>query len=441
MVSEYFIRKIIKRCNTENITDVEVYYHSSQSASINVLDGEVQKYELANNEGINIRGNYQDRYSETYIEQFHDKAITEAIKNIKSTAVFNNKKAKKSYLQQQNINDRNIKISDTNIDLVIQKLKETQDKAYTLNAKISSVPVCSYYENKVSIVIFNEKGIELKNEYKYTVGSITVVASELDNKKSGCAKSIKEDFTDIDYDALLEDAIYEATSMLSASPIKTGKYKVILKNSVVADIFSCFLDVFKIDSIEKGSSNLKGQENKKIAVTELNLFEDPDSGIFKRTFDDEGTETFKKYLIHNGELKNILTNASHKPKRLTGNAFRNSYKSNIAISALNCYIEKGSKTTEEIILSIDNGVMITNIDGLHAGINTVTGDFSLISNGYYIKNGKLVQAINQVTTSGNFYDLLYNILDISCDVKSSIINGSYFESPSLLIQNLMIGGL
>jgi len=144
-------------------------------------------------------------------------------------------------------------------------------------------------------------------------------------------------------------------------------------------------------------------------------------------------------LIENGILKNILSTNEYEVS--TGNAFRNSYRDNISISALNCYIEAGTKNTNEILSELTEAVMITNIDGLHAGMNTVTGDFSLIANGYYIKNGLIDKSINQITVAGNFYDLLNNIIDISEDVYTSDAYINFFESPSLLVKGLMIGGL
>lgn len=37
---------------------------------------------------------------------------------------------------------------------------------------------------------------------------------------------------------------------------------------------------------------------------------------------------------------------------------------------------------------VGNGVVITELAGLHAGANPSSGDFSLLSKGYTIENGK-----------------------------------------------------
>lgn len=443
MISKNFIKRIIKLCNLENITDVEVYYKNSKSILVNVVKDEIETFKFSDDEGINISGNFDGKHNETYIEKFDEQAIAEGIKYIKDTATFNCKKSKKSCLHQLDNQKENPEPNDTNIDLVIEKLKEIQGKASNADERITSIPTCSYYENRTTIELFNDGGVELEDTYNYVVATLSVIAEENGIMKNGYASTISKDFSNIDYNIILEDAVCEATSMMNAKPIKTGNYKVILRNNVVSEIFSYLLSVFYIDSIEKGTSNLKDKKDTQIAVTSLNLIEDPyyDNAAFNRTFDDEGTRTYKKYLIQNGVLKNILTKSSNKPVELTGNAFRNSYKGNISISARNCYIEKGSTTTEQMILETDECMMITNIDGLHAGISVVTGDFSLISNGYYYKNGKKVQAVDQITVSGNFYELLNNIIDISSDVASSINEDSFFESPSLLVEGLMIGGL
>lgn len=435
-----YIKKLINTCNIHKITDVEVYYSNSSSTMINVLNGEVETFKISNNEGINVSGNYEGKNSSTYMERFDDDALLEVVNNIKETAPYNNK-IKKSVEKNNSTVINFHKPYNADVNAVIEKLKIVSENASNLDKRIISVPTCEYYENNTKIILFDDKGIELEDAYSYTVGSVSVVAMENNTKKNGYAFSINKTFEDINYDSLLRDAIYEATSMLNASPIASGSYDVIIENKVAANMFATFMKVFYKDSINQNTSKFKDKTNTQVAVKELSIIEDPlySKGKINRKFDDEGNKTYKKFLIENGILKNILSNNENEPS--TGNAFRDSYKVNTSISALNCYIEPGTKQTSDLIHELEDGVMITNIDGLHAGMNTTTGDFSLIANGYYIKNGEIEKPINQITVAGNFYDLLNNIIDISKDASSSDVYINFFESPSLLTKGLMIGGL
>ncbi len=52
---------------------------------------------------------------------------------------------------------------------------------------------------------------------------------------------------------------------------------------------------------------------------------------------------------------------------------------------------------------MDSGVYITDLQGLHSGLNPVSGDYSLSAHGYEIENGKIKRPINQITIAGNFF--------------------------------------
>jgi len=434
-----YINKLIETCKNQNITDVEVYYSNSISTLINIVDSEVETFRLSNDEGINLSGNYEGKNSTTYIEKFDDKALLEAVNNIKETAPYNGKTKKAIEKSSINHNSNNKYYADVNS--VIDKLKKVQGTAKSIDSRIISIPTCGYQERNTRIVLSDDKGNEFEDSYSYVVGNISVVAEENGIKKNGYSFSINKKFEDINYENILKDAIYEATSMIKASPITSGNYDVIIRNDVAANMFATFMTVFCADSIKKNTSKFADKINTQVAVKSLNIIEDPmyQRGKINRIFDDEGTKTYKKHLIENGILKNILSTNEYEAS--TGNAFRNSYRENISVSALNCYIESGLRSTSEITSSLTEAVMITNIDGLHAGMNTVTGDFSLIANGYYIKNGEIDKPINQITVAGNFYEILNNIVDISKDVCTSDVYLNFFESPSLLVKGLMIGGL
>lgn len=434
-----YISKLIETCKNQDIADVEVYYSNSVSTLINIVKNEIETFRISNDEGINLSGSYEGKSSTTYIEKFDDNSLLDAVNNIKETAPYNGKTKKAAEKENINNNDDNKYYADVNA--VIDELKRVQATAKDIDSRIISIPSCEYQERNTRIVLSDDKGNEFEDSYSSVIGSISVVAEENGIKKNGHSFSINKRFEDIDYNNILKEAIKEAAGMIKASPITSGSYDVIIRNNVSANMFATFMTVFYADSVKKNTSKFADKINTQVAVEKLSIIDDPmyQKGKINRVFDDEGTRTYKKHLIEKGILKNILS--SNEYEASTGNAFRSSYRDNISIASLNCYIEAGDKITDEIASSLNEAVMITNIDGLHAGMNTVTGDFSLIANGYYIKDGKVDKPINQITVAGNFYEMLNNIIDISKDVFASDVYLNFFESPSLLVKGLMIGGL
>ena len=84
-----------------------------------------------------------------------------------------------------------------------------------------------------------------------------------------------------------------------------------------------------------------------------------------------------------------------------------------------------------------DGLVITEVSGLHAGANPISGDFSLIAQGYTVKDGKKDQPVEQITVAGNFYQLLKNIRAVGSDLT---FPGSPIGSPSVDVGEIAVAG-
>ena len=94
-------------------------------------------------------------------------------------------------------------------------------------------------------------------------------------------------------------------------------------------------------------------------------------------------------------------------------------------------------TFDELIKDIKDGVYITDLVGLHAGVKAVSGEFSLQASGQKIVDGKLDHAVKMIVVSGNFFDMMNHIKGIANDLKFEL---SGIGSPSIYVESLMIGG-
>ena len=86
---------------------------------------------------------------------------------------------------------------------------------------------------------------------------------------------------------------------------------------------------------------------------------------------------------------------------------------------------------------LGDGLVITQLDGLHAGANVTSGDFSLLSKGYLLEGGKRVRPVEQITIAGNFYELLKNIRAVGSDL---VFPGSGVGAPSLDVGERTVSG-
>ncbi len=206
-----------------------------------------------------------------------------------------------------------------------------------------------------------------------------------------------------------------------------------------------FTGIFSAENVQKDLSLLKGKLNEKIGSDKFTVIDDPfmEGGLSSKSFDGEGVACKFKKVIDKGVLKTYLHNLKTAKKdgvETTGNASKSSYKSPIDISPSNFYIDKGDKSFDEIISSIEKGILITELQGLHSGLNTISGDFSLAALGFEIESGKIKRPVEQITVAGNYFDMIKDIEDVGTDLKFGLPGDAYIGSPSLKIKKLSVSG-
>ena len=181
---------------------------------------------------------------------------------------------------------------------------------------------------------------------------------------------------------------------------------------------------------------------KQIFSDKITIVDDPllKNG-YNSSFDDEGVACRNKILVDKGVLKTYLHNlksAKLMNCETTGNGFKAGYASNVGIAPSNLFIENGSTSMDEMIASMEEGIIVTEITGLHAGLNAMTGEFSLQSQGWYVKDGKKVKPVNLITIAGNFLEAMKQVEMLGNDGK---LNAGSIGSPSILFTSFSVSGL
>ena len=153
-------------------------------------------------------------------------------------------------------------------------------------------------------------------------------------------------------------------------------------------------------------------------------------------FDGEGLATRKNTIVERGVLKSYLLD-TYSGKKLglpsTGNASRNVGESP-AVGPTNFYLVPGSKTAQQIIGSVKEGLYVTELIGF--GINMVTGDYSRGACGFWIDNGELAYPVEEITIAGNLKQIFTDIELVGSDL---IFRGR-IASPTMKIAEMMVAG-
>ncbi|MGN1317427.1 MAG: TldD/PmbA family protein [Lachnospirales bacterium] len=424
----------------------EIFYSNSDSLRISVYKGKIEKFQNKSSGGFGFRGLHNGKmgyfFSELIDEDIIDTVISNAIENAKILTspqkefIF---EGSKSYEKVRVYSDKiNEIITEEKIEMAL--LMETTAKNYS--DKIKAVNTSMINTGESLTYIANTKGMELNEKSNYYLAYVEVMA-----ESNGEVKEKGEIYLGIpdNFNAklLAENACKKAISALNGSSLKSGKYKTVIKNETFADFMECFVGNFYAENVQKGFSLLKNKVGEKIASEIITIKDNPlmDYGYMTTAFDSEGVASYNKEVIKDGVLKTYLYNLKSAKKdntTSTGNGFKASFKGAVSTSHTNFYIENGNCSFDELIADVENGIYITDVTGLHAGANSISGDFSLAAEGFKIENGKITSAVEQITIAGNFYSILKSVLKISDDLK---FNTSGVGSPSVLVDIIDIAGL
>ena len=107
------------------------------------------------------------------------------------------------------------------------------------------------------------------------------------------------------------------------------------------------------------------------------------------------------------------------------------------VAPSNFFFKPGDKDLSGLMADMGEGLVITEVGGLHAGANPMSGDFSLIAEGYTVSGGKKDRPVEQITVAGNFYELLKSVRAVGSDLT---FPGSGIGSPSVDVGEIRVSG-
>ena len=437
---------LFKKALNNGFEECEVYFANRESIAISVYEQELEKYNINTTFGLSFRGKINGKIGYSYTEILDEEAIDMLIKNAKEGAnsIENNDvqfiyEGDKEYQKVICYSDE---LENLNTEKLINLALEMEKESKKYSKKVVNLGGCSIGYGNSEYGIFNTKGLELVNKSNLLTAYVVPIVEDNNEKYDGTGYVTALKLDEVNPKKIAKQGVEEALSRIGGRSIPSGKYKAILYNEAMVSLLGTFCGIFDADAAQKGLSLLKDKEGEIIASDVVNIVDDPllDNGLSSTPFDDEGVATYKKEIVFKGELKTLLHNLKTAYKagcKSTGNGFKSGVMSPVSISPTNLYIEKGEKSLEELIKEVGEGILITDLAGLHSGANSITGDFSLAAKGFYIKDGKKSYPVEQITIAGNFFSMLKDIEAVGSDLKFPM---SSIGSPSIKIKEISIAG-
>ena len=439
-----FKETVIAVCAEMGITEYELYYQSAESTSIGVFQHEINQFTCSTEGGVCFRcivGGKMGYASTEELSEEQAKAVVRRAAD--NAAVLEAEEAVflcEGGQEYAEVEDRSYALPST--EEIVAKVLDTQNKLYAANPAVIDGCSSQGIAEREETAIFNSKGLNLHSVT--TLSGLVTVAVVTNGSEMANDFQIKLGKLDaIDTDAMTKKAADTALQKLGGDVAPTGQYHVVFDPDAMADLLSTYSSIFSAEAAQKGLSKLAGQEGQVIAAPVVTVVDDPfhPASPAARTFDAEGSPTYCKKIIENGVFNTLLYNlktAAVAGKKTTGNASKHGYKSSVGTSPFTMYIAAGDMTEEELLEKVGEGVYINSLGGLHAGADPISGDFSLQSAGFMIRDGKKAEYVKSFTVAGNFYELLKNVVAVASNLELSGMGR--FGAPSVWVDGLSIAG-
>lgn len=441
----------IKNCVFEaakaaGIEEYEIFYTSDSSISVETLKDEISAFAYGVSGGICFRcvvdGKMGSASTELLEENELCAIVGRAASNAKNIEGDDPAIIFKGSEQYEKITAKPFEMP------AAAKIKnnalEIQKQTYAQSEYVTDGTQSCAFAGESEMRLVNSYGLDLSNKYGIHGAYIQAVVN-----KEGEAEEYFELREAIELNELFdlpEKAVSGALAKLGATSVASGKYDVVFSAKQVRTLLSTYSPIFSARNAQLGMSLLKGKVGEIVASDKITLIDDPmrEGCMAQTAFDGEGVATYKKTVIDRGVLTTLLydiSTAEKEGRESTGNGQRSGYSEPVTIEPYSFYVSAGEESFEDMVASVKDGIYITAMKGLHAGADAVTGDFSIDSEGFRIRDGKICEAIKSFTVAGNFFDLLKNIKSVANDLTFGLPSGfTVFGAPSILVPEMSIAG-
>jgi PmbA protein len=434
---------------SEGAGDAEAYAQREIGREVRVHGGEVESLTAATERGIGVRAWISGRTGYAYGTELSEAALRElgasavtAARSADEDEYAGPPRADGSYPPLDGLRDP--EISDWPADRLVDLALSVERAATSLDDRVGAVEQVVYADSDDQLVIHSSTGIECSYERSSCYAYVQALAEGEGSKETGLGLDLGRSPSGLDPKAIGSEGAERAAAMIGASKPSSQSCPVVLDSTVAASFAGLIGSSLGADSVQRGRSAFADLLGEEVASEAFVLHDDglDADGLAASPCDDEGTPRARTALIEGGRLQTFLYDA-YTARRggadRAGNASRAGYRSPPTVSASNLEVQTGSLTTPKLLAAADNGVYVTDVAGLHSGVNPVTGVFSVGASGRLIRGGELADPVREFTIAGNLVSMLKSVREAGSEARW-VPFGGVVRTPPLLIAEMAISG-
>jgi PmbA protein len=304
-----------------------------------------------------------------------------------------------------------------------------------------------YADESERVAIASTRDAEGTFEATTAYAYLQAIAEAEGDRQTGLGFGLGRSPADLDPGAIGRESADRATALLGAEKPASRTCPVVLDPTVAASFAGFIGAVLCADAIQRGRSPFADRLGEEIGSAPLTLADDgrDPEGLATSPFDAEGVPRGRTPLIEAGVLANYLHDSytarrAGADTRSTGNASRAGYRSPPSVGTSNLIVEAGERSFEELVSDAADGVYVTDVAGLHSGVNPVSGTFSVGATGILIEGGRLAEPADEFTIASDLVSMLKSVIASGSEARWVPFGGSV-RTPALLIGEMAVGGV
>jgi predicted Zn-dependent protease len=259
--------------------------------------------------------------------------------------------------------------------------------------------------------------------HRYTSAFMNTVI--MSPTSSGYADYSCLNINDFEPKRLGEEATKICADSQNPKEIEEGAYDVVISPNALEGLLNWLSYIgFGADPFQEGRSFMSDRIGESIMGENISMWDDGlDQKGVPMPFDFEGVPRQRVELITNGVAKGVVYNtltARKESKQPTGHALPPGEE--IASLPINIFFSTGDSTTQEMIESLDRGLLVTRFHYINGLLEPRKALFTGMTRDgtFFVENGKIKHPVKNLRFTHSMLDAFSNVEMISKDAKLQI---------------------
>jgi PmbA protein len=430
-------------------SDAEAWAEGSRQREVRIHAGEVESLTEASGRGVGIRAWIGERAGYAYGTDLSREGLGQLAEAATGAARVadpdENAAAPEPDGEPAEIEGlRDEGVAGTETAEVIELAKRIERTALDRDSRVSGVEEVVYVDEDTDAALSTSRGVSEGFAASIAYAFLQAMAADGSEVQTGLGFGVGRSPLQLDASKIGAEAADEAASMLGATKPESRSSPVVLSQRVTASFAGFIGAALCADEVQRGRSPFADRVGEEVASSALALADDgtDPGGLASAPFDGEGTPRRRTPLLGDGRLLTYLHDsytARRGGAQSTGNAARSSYRSPPSVSSSNLMLEPGESSLEDLLREAGDGVYVTEVAGLHSGVNPVTGRYSVGATGRAIRGGELAEPLREFTIAGDLLGTLAAVTAVGAETRWVPFGGSVLTAP-MLVGEMAIGG-